>query len=91
MSDLQLVTISEIVDKLITINIKLFNVLDKAAEFDKIQDKTISDLEQIAILSGENIKLIKLRSFLKSSLDKKLKEAIKTGNVEVLEEVKKYS
>lgn len=46
---------------------------------------------EIVNLSGENINLIKQRSFLKSSIDKKLNNAIKNGGTQVLDEVKKYN
>jgi hypothetical protein len=87
---MEITTISELIDKLITINIKLYNVLDKSAELDKKATKDQKILEEIARLSGENIRLVKNRSALKSAIDSKVKEAIKTGNVDVLDEVKKY-
>ena len=68
---MEITTLSELIDKLITINIKLYNVLDKSAAMDKIQNKSMQDLEEIARLSGENIRLVKNRSALKSAIDEK--------------------
>jgi len=91
MEDLELITFSELIDKLMTINIKLFNVLDAAAALDKIENKTEKDLLEIAKLSGENIRLIQQRSSLKSAIDKKLNISIKNKGTQILDEVKKYS
>ena len=54
MEDIDLITFSELLDKLMTINIKLYNLLDKSAELDKISDKTPEVEKQIINLSGEN-------------------------------------
>ena len=43
------------------------------------------------MLSGENIRLVKQRSNLKSAIDKKLNIAIKNGGTEILDEVKNYN
>ena len=82
-------TFSELIDKLITVNIKLFNLLEKTAELDK-KDKTTEEIALIVTLSSENIRLVKLRSNLKSAIDKKLDDAIKNGGTDILDEVKKY-
>lgn len=89
-NDIQLITFSELLDKLMTINIKLYNVLDEAATLDKIIDKNDTVKQRIVDLSGENIRLIKQRSLLKNMIDKKLNIAIKSGGTEILDEVKKY-
>lgn len=88
--DIELITFSELMDKLMTINMKLFNVLDKAAALDNKTDRTSKDEKEIIRLSGENIRLVKQRSALKSAIDKKLNMAIKNGGTSVLDEVKNY-
>lgn len=90
MEDVELITFSELIDKLMTINMKLFNVLDKSAALDIKENKTPQDKEEIVRLSGENIRLVKQRSSLKSAIDKKLNIAIKNGGTSVLDEVKNY-
>jgi len=87
----ELITISELIDKLITVNIKLFNLLDKAAELDSKVKKSKEDIDMIVRLSGDNIRLVKQRSLLKSAIDNKINEAISTGGTDVLDEVKKYN
>ena len=87
----ELITISELVDKLITVNIKLFNLLDKTAELDSKVKKSKEDIEMIVGLSGDNIRLVKQRSLLKSAIDNKINEAISAGRTDVLDEVKKYN
>ena len=89
--ELELVTFSELLDKLMTINIKLFNLLDKTAELDKTEEKTQEEIDLIVKLSGENIRLVKQRSALKSAIDKKLNMAIKSGGTDILDEVKNYA
>ncbi len=91
MEDLELITFSELLDKLMTINIKLYNLLDKTAELDKVKKKSKEEIDLIVKLSGDNIRLVKQRSALKSAIDKKLNMAIKNGGTEILDEVKKYS
>ena len=90
MEDLDLITFSELLDKLMTNNIKMYNVLDKSAELDKLSNKTSEIQEEIINLSGQNIRLVKQRSYLKSAIDKKLNLAIKNGNTTILDEVKNY-
>ncbi|RPJ56243.1 MAG: hypothetical protein EHM12_10625 [Dehalococcoidia bacterium] len=90
MSDLELITFSELIDKLTVINIKLFHLLDKTAELDSKPDKTAGDIALIVSLSGENIRLVKQRSSIKSAIDKKLNMAISKGGTEILDEVKNY-
>ena len=90
MSDIELITFSELLDKLIITNIKLYNLLDKTAALDKIKNKTQEIKDEIIELSGENIRLVKQRSSLKSAIDKKLNLAIKCGKTNIIDEVKKY-
>jgi ribosome-associated translation inhibitor RaiA len=87
----ELITFSELIDKLSVINIKLYNLLEKTAELDKKELKTKDDIDLIVRLSGENIRLAKQRSNLKSAIDKKLNEAIKKGGTDILDEVKNYN
>ena len=86
-----IVTFSELLDKLMVINIKLFNLLEKTSELDKKEPKSKDDVDLIVNLSGENIRLVKQRSILKSAIDEKLNTAIKNGSTDVLDEVKNYS
>jgi hypothetical protein len=91
MEDLELITFAELIDKLTVINIKLFNLLEKTAELDKKAEKTKDEIELIVKLSGENIRLVRQRSNLKSAIDKKLNDAIKNGGTQILDEVKNYN
>lgn len=86
----ELVTLSELIDKLITTNIKLYNLLNKCAELDSISNKSEANIKQIVQLNGENIRLVKNRSELKTAIDLKIKTAIITQNTTVLDEVKNY-
>lgn len=90
-NDIELITISELIDKLMIINIKLFNLLDKTARLDKKVKKSKEDIDLIVRLSGENIRLVRQRSCLKSAINKKLNTIIKNGGTEILDEVKNYS
>ena len=83
-------TFSELIDRLITVNIKLYNLLDETAELDRIENKSQEQRERIVKLSGDNVKLAITRSNLKSAIDIKLKNAVKSGRTEVLDECKKY-
>jgi len=83
-------TLSELIDKLITVDLKLYNLLDKTAELDRKENKTKSDIDLIVKLSGDNVRLATLRSNLKSAIDKKVNEAIKNGSTQILDECKKY-
>ena len=91
MQDLELITFSELIDKLTVINIKLYHLLDKTAEIDRKAEKTADEIALIVMLSGENIRLVKQRSNLKSAIDKKLNIAINNGGTEILDEVKNYN
>ena len=83
-------TFSELIDKLITIDIKLYMVLEETGSLAKKSDRTQTDTEKLADLNVRNVDLVQIRSKLKSAIDNKLNEAIKTGNTDVLNEVKKY-
>jgi len=87
----EIITFSELIDRLITINIKLYMLLEKTSELDRKQEKSKEDIELIVKLSGDNIRLATQRSRLKSAIDKRLNEAIKNGQTDVLDEVKKYN
>jgi hypothetical protein len=87
----EVITFSELVDKLITVNIKLYNLLEKTSELDRKKEKTKEDIDLIVKLSGDNINLAKTRSVLKSAIDNKLNAAIKNGSTGVLNEFKGYS
>ena len=89
-NDFELITFSELLDKLMTINIKLYNCLERSATLDSKPDKSDADVKEIVQLSGNNIRLVKQRSALKSAIDKKLNQSIKSGGTDVLDEVKKY-
>jgi len=84
-------TFSELIDRLITINIKLYMLLEKTSELDRKEKKSKEDIELIIKLSGDNVRLAIQRSKLKSAIDAKLNAAIKNGGTDVLDEVKKYS
>ena len=89
-NNVELITFSELIDKLMTINIKLYNCLEKSAELDSIVKKSETDIKEIVRLSGENIRLVKQRSALKTAIDKKLNIAIKSGGTDELDEIKNY-
>jgi hypothetical protein len=87
----EIMTFSELIDRLITINIKLYMLLEKTSELDRKEKKSKEDIELIIKLSGDNVRLAIQRSKLKSAIDAKLNAAIKNGGTDVLDEVKKYS
>ena len=87
----ELVTFSELIDKLVTINVKLFTLLEKTAELTRKTELSQEETALMVRLAGDNIRLAKLRSNLKSAIDKKLNNAIKNGSTDVLDEVKRYS
>jgi hypothetical protein len=84
-------TISELIDKLITVNMKLFKLLDKTAELDNKAKRSKEDIDLIVKLSGDNIRLAKQRSLLKSAIDKKINEAVNSGRTDILDEIKSYT
>ena len=86
-------TISELIDKLITVNIKLYNVLDLSGTL--VNSALVTQLDQqamneLAELNIKNIELVKMRSKLKTAIDNKINEAIAAGETDVLQEVKNY-
>ena len=87
---IDLVTFSELVDKLMIVNIKLYILMDKIAEYSALEK--LSEKEAIILLSlnKDQVRLVKQRSELKSAVDKKLNSAIKDGDINVLDEVKSY-
>jgi hypothetical protein len=90
MDNIDFITFSELLDKLMIINIKLYHVLEKCAELDKKTIKTDNDKNEIVQLNSDNIRLVKQRSTLKNAIDKKLNLAITQGKTDILDEVKKY-
>lgn len=83
-------TISELIDKLITINIKLYNVLEESGKLANLNNKSDKEMIKLGELNEKNIRLVKNRSQLKTAIDSKIANAVKSGNVSVLDEVKKY-
>ena len=90
MKELELITISELIDRLSIVNIKLYNLLEKTTELDGKDNKSKDDVAIIIKLSGDNIRLVKQRSQLKSAIDNKINDAISKGGTNVLDEVKGY-
>jgi cell division protein FtsB len=88
--DIELITFSELIDKLMTINIKLYHCIDREGALAKIENKTEAQINELVELSAKNVRLVQQRSKLKSGIDKKLNQAIADGGTEVLDEVKKY-
>lgn len=86
----EITTFSELIDKLITINIKLYNVMEDTGTLASKRERNSSDMNKLANLNLQNVELVKLRSKLKSAIDSKLKEAIQNGDMDVLNEVKRY-
>ena len=87
----ELITLSELIDKLSIINIKLYHLLEKTTELDQKKNRSKEDIALIVTLSGDNIRLVKQRSQLKSAIDKKINDAISRGGTDVLDEVKNYT
>ena len=87
MSDIT--TFSELIDKLITINIKLYNVMEETAILAE-SNQTDQVIRKLADLNIRNVSLVKQRSRLKSAIDSKLQEALSSGQTDVLDEVKRY-
>ena len=65
---IELVTFSELVDKLMIVNIKLYILMDKIAEYSTLEK--LSEKEAIILLSlnKDQIRLVKQRSGLKSAI-----------------------
>ena len=89
-TELELITFSELIDKLMIVNIKLYNCLERSSILNDKIDKTEDDIKEIVKLSEDNIRLVRQRSAYKNAIDKKLNLAIKNGETEVLDEVKNY-
>lgn len=87
---IELVTFSELVDKLITNNIKLYILMDKITAYSDVKKLSEKDAATLLKLNKDQISLVKQRSELKSAIDKKLNVAIKTGNINELNELKSY-
>lgn len=90
MNDIELITFAELIDKLITINIKLYNIMEALADIDNKTEKSQADLERLASITESHLKLVKQRSGVKSAIDAKLNDAIRHGETQVIQEVKKY-
>ena len=90
MEDIELITLSELIDKLITVNIKLYNLMDKITEYSDLQKLSEKDGSTLLKLNSDQICLVRQRSGLKSAIDKKLNIAIKAGDIDVLNEIKDY-
>ena len=89
-AELELITFSELIDKLMIVNIKLYNCLERSSILNDKVDKTDDDIKEIVKLSDDNIRLVRQRSGYKNAIDKKLNLAIQNGETEVLDEVKNY-
>ena len=87
----ELITLSELIDKLITIDIKLYNLMDEITKFSDLKKLSVKESFMLLNLNKDQIRLVKQRSALKSAIDTKLNNAIKSGETVVLDEVKKYN
>ena len=87
---IELVTFSELVDKLMIVNIKLYLLMDKITEYSELKKLSEKEASILLSLNKDQVRLVKQRSELKSAIDKKLNIAIKGGNINVLNEVKSY-
>lgn len=65
-------------------------VLDETGRLAEKHDRSKEDINKLANLNIRNVALVKERSKLKSAIDCKLKEAIQSGDNDVLNEVKNY-
>ncbi len=92
MGDIELVTVSELIDKLMIVNIKLYHLLDRATELKNVPHQLLTNgqKDEIINLSGDNIELVKQRSTLRKAIDCKLNKAILDGHINVLNEIKDY-
>lgn len=82
-------TIAEIIDKLITTNIKCFQSQDKMMEINP-DSGSIEDLRRIAELSQQTQRLNKRRSHLMQALDEAVAKAIKEQAAQVYDGSKTY-
>jgi len=87
---IELITFSELIDKLIIINIKLYNLMDEITKYSDLKKLSEKEASILLRLNKDQICLVKQRSELKSAIDKKLNVAIKDGNINVSNEIKNY-
>ena len=87
---IELITFSELIDKLMTINIKLYNLMDEITKYSDLKKLSEKEASILLKLNKDQIRLVKQRSGLKSAIDKKLNVAIKDGNINVSNEIKNY-
>ena len=86
----ELITFSELIDKLMIINIKLYNLMDEIAKYSDLKKLSEKEAAILLMLNKDQIRLVKQRSGLKSAIDKKLNIAIKNGDINVSDEIKSY-
>ena len=87
---IELITFSELIDKLMIINIKLYNLMDEITKYSNLEKLSEKEATALLMLNKDQIRLVKQRSGLKSAIDKKLNVAIKNGDINVLDEIKSY-
>ena len=87
---IELITFSELIDKLMTINIKLYNLMDEITKYSDLEKLSEKEASILLRLNKDQIRLVKQRSELKSAIDKKLNVAIKNGDINVSDEIKSY-
>ncbi len=78
-------TFSELVDKLSIVNVKLYMVKEKQSQ---VTNETTKEI--LKGLIDQDLSLCKERSSLKKQIDVALFNAVKTGSVTVINEVKQY-
>ena len=78
-------TFSELVDKLSIVNVKLYMVKEKQSQ---TTDETPK--EELKRLIDQDLSLCRERSILKKEINAALLNAVKTGSVAQLQEVKQY-
>ena len=87
---IELVTFSELIDKLMIVNIKLYVLMDKIAEYSALEKLSEKEASILLSLNKDQVRLVKQRSELKSAIDKKLNIVIKNGDTNVSDEIKSY-
>ena len=78
-------TFSELVDKLSIVNVKLYMVKEKQSQVTEETPK-----EELKRLIDQDLSLCRERSILKKEINAALLNAVKTGSVAQLQEVKQY-
>lgn len=78
-------TFSELIDKLSIVNVKLYMVKEKQSQ---VTDGTPK--EELKKLIDQDLSLCRERSVLKKEINAALQNAVKSGNVSQLQEVKQY-